>query len=110
MQYNLRTLRLIKIRVNGRRKSVMRKIVLAILALFVCISVSFSCTKKAEKKEEKKEAGVVEKAIIGPIEKAKERADTMEKQADDVSGEPNEECQYKEKVSPLMQSENVTCR
>ncbi|GEM_PF-2233291 len=95
----------------------MRKIVLAILALFVCISVSFSCTKKAEKKEEKKEAGVVEKAIIGPIEKAKgiqekskERADTMEKQADDVSGEPNEECQYKEKVSPLMQSENVTCR
>lgn len=74
----------------------MRKIVLAILVLFVCISVS--CTKKAERKEEKKEAGMIERAIIGPIEKAKgiqekskERADTMEKQADDISGEPNEE-------------------
>ncbi len=76
----------------------MRRIVLAILVLFVCFSMSVSCTKKSEKKEEKKEAGMVEKAIIGPIEKAKgiqekskERADTMEKQADDISGEPNEE-------------------
>ena len=69
----------------------MRKIVLAILVLFACLSISVSCTKKAEKKEEKREVGVVEKAIIGPLEKAKgiqekskERADIMEKQANEV--------------------------
>ncbi|MER3447802.1 MAG: hypothetical protein C4291_13655 [Candidatus Dadabacteria bacterium] len=75
----------------------MRRIVLTILVLFVCLSMSVSCTRKAEKKEKKKGAGVGEKAIIGPIEKAKgvqekskERADTMEKQADEVSGETKE--------------------
>jgi uncharacterized membrane protein len=97
MQYNLCTSGLIRIRANYRRKRAMRKIVLAILVLFVCLSMSVSCTKKSERKEEKKEAGVVEKAIIGPIEKArgiqensKERADVMEKQADDISGETKE--------------------
>jgi hypothetical protein len=76
----------------------MRKVVVIFLVILTCLSISVSCTKKAEKKEEKKEAGVVEKAIIGPLEKAKgiqekskERADTMEKQADDVSGETKEE-------------------
>jgi hypothetical protein len=74
----------------------MRRIILAILVLFVCLSY-VSCTRKAENKVGKKEAGVVEKAIIEPIEKAKgiqekskERADTMEKQADEVSGETKE--------------------
>ena len=69
----------------------MRKAIVVFLVILACLSMAVSCTKKEEKKEEKKEAGVVEKAIIGPLEKAKgiqekskERADTMEKQADEV--------------------------
>ncbi len=72
----------------------MRKLILTLLVILACLSMSVSCTRKAEKKEEKKEVGVVEKAIIGPIEKAnelkersKQRADTMEKQADEGLGE-----------------------
>jgi hypothetical protein len=69
----------------------MKKTILVFLVMLTCLSMAVSCTKRAEKKEEKKEAGVVEKAIIGPLEKAKgiqekskERADTMDKQADEV--------------------------
>ncbi len=76
----------------------MRKTIVAFLVVLTCLSIAVSCTKKMEKKEEKKEAGVVEKAIIGPLEKAKgiqekskERAGAMEKQADEVLGETKEE-------------------
>jgi hypothetical protein len=72
----------------------MRRIIVALLVILACLSISVSCTRKAEKREEKKEAGVVERAIIGPLEKAKgiqekskERADTMERQADEGLGE-----------------------
>jgi hypothetical protein len=77
----------------------MRRVIVTFLVMIACLSISVSCTKKAEKKEEKKEeAGVVERAIIGPIKKAKEvkerskeRADKMEKEANDVLGETKEE-------------------
>lgn len=69
----------------------MRKAITAFLVILSCLSMTVSCSKKAEKKEETKEAGVVEQAIIGPLkkakgiqEKSKERADMMEKQADEV--------------------------
>ena len=66
----------------------MRKAI--VLIIIACLSMSVSCTRKAEKKEEKKEAGVVEKAIIGPIEKAKEVKEKSKQRADEMEREANE--------------------
>jgi hypothetical protein len=79
------------LKLGFKERRAMRKTIAAFLVILACLSMTVSCTKEVEKKEEKKESGVVEKAIIGPLEKAKgiqekskERADTMEKQADEV--------------------------